>query len=55
MGVSELLTLKSEVQSLNSCPKKSQVAYIVQSLKFKDRSLKSEGRDLSEVGPIAKV
>ena len=36
-------TLNFEVQSLNtSSPKKSEVAYIVQSLKFKDRSSKSE-------------
>ena len=37
------------------CPKKYEVAYIVQSLKFKDRSSKSEGRGLSEVYPKSKI
>ena len=36
-------------------PKKSEVAYIVQSLKFKERSSKSEGRGLSEVYPKSKI
>ena len=56
MRVSELWTSKSEVQCLNSLsPKKSEVAYIVQSLKFKDQSSKSEGRGLSEVYPKFKI
>ena len=54
MWVSELGG--TELESLNSLsPKKSEVAYIVQSLKFKERSLKSEGRGLSEVYPKSKI
>ena len=49
--MSEVWSPKSELLST----KKSEVAYIVQSLKFKDQSSKSEERGLSEVGPITKV
>ena len=52
----ELWSLKFEVQSLNSLSlKKSEVAYIDQSLKFKDQSWKSEGRGLSEAYPKSKI